>query len=373
VTFDRKLVFDDVTGQVTHASCTNPDCACGHELQPRDAFSKAPGTRTGIDNQCKKCRGQRNYAQSNERREAAGHAPRRKNRTTEELAEIDAAMHAFAEEHHPVNTRQIYYQLVSTGLLEKSENSYKMVVHRSARMREDDRLPYEWITDHSRSVRLPSMFGGAGNGLRALAQQYRRDPWADQAHVVHIWLEKEALLDVFYPITEEYGVPLFPAKGYASVSFLKEAADQINAEDKPVYIYFWGDHDPSGEGARTNVKEKLEGHGCTLAGFEVVAVRPEQIESMDLLTRETKLEDPRAAAFIEKHKHIANGDSVDVDAIHPDLLRQMIREAIEQHIDRDAWAATLGTQEAEKATLEALAERVTEDGVSALEEFVSRD
>jgi hypothetical protein len=372
VTFNRKRTFDDA-GQVTHASCTNPDCASGDELQPRDAFSNSPGTRNGIDNQCKKCRGQRNYAQNNERREAAGLAPRRKNRTAEELAAIDAAMHAFAEEHHPVNTRQIYYQLVSTGLLEKSENSYKMVVHRSARMREDDRLPYEWITDHSRSVRAPYMCTDVGDALRDTAVSYRRDPWADQAHVVHIWLEKEALLDVFYPITAEYGVPLFPAKGYASVSFLKEAADRINAEEKPVYIYFWGDHDPSGEGARTNVKEKLEGHGCTLAGFEVVAVRPEQIESMGLLTRETKMEDPRAPAFIEKHKHIANGESVDVDAIHPDTLRQMIKDAIEQHIERDAWAATAAMQEDEKATLEALADRVIEDGVSALEEFVSRD
>jgi hypothetical protein len=49
----------------------------------------------------------------------------------------------------------------------------------------------------------------------------------------------------------------------------------------------------------------------------------------------------------------------------------MIRDAIERHIDRDAWAATAATQEDEKAMLEVLADRVTE-APKFLENFFKR-
>jgi hypothetical protein len=48
---------------------------------------------------------------------------------------------------------------------------------------------------------------------------------------------------------------------------------------------------------------------------------------MSLPSRPTKASDPRAEKF--------DGDSVELDAIPPDDLRDLVRDTIEQHIDRD--------------------------------------
>jgi hypothetical protein len=52
--------------------------------------------------------------------------------------------------------------------------------------------------------------------------------------------------------------------------------------------------------------------------FVRVAVNPEQIEEFDLPTRPTKKTDSRAKTF--------EGESVEVDAIPPARLRQMVEE-----------------------------------------------
>jgi hypothetical protein len=59
--------------------------------------------------------------------------------------------------------------------------------------------------------------------------------------------------------------------------------------------------------------------------FVQSAVTESQIEQMQLQTRPAKKSDPRAA----RHGNIA----VELDAIPPVQLRQMVREVVESHID----------------------------------------
>jgi len=47
-----------------------------------------------------------------------------------------------------------------------------------------------------------------------------------------IWLEKDALAGVIYPVTDLYDVPLMVARGYASLSFLHGAAEYIGAIER---------------------------------------------------------------------------------------------------------------------------------------------
>jgi hypothetical protein len=64
---------------------------------------------------------------------------------------------------------------------------------------------------------------------------------------------------------------------------------------------------------------------------------------MKLPTRPTKRTDSRAKGFI--------GESVEVDAIPPKVLRQIVSECITQHIDDDAYDMLLKAEEGERATL----------------------
>jgi hypothetical protein len=76
--------------------------------------------------------------------------------------------------------------------------------------------------------------------------------------------------------------------------------------------------------------------------FHRLAVTPQQVEEYGLLTRPTK-----------KSNHSKNfaGDSVEVDAVPTPILRQLVRDAIEEWIDDDALALTRAAEADERQWL----------------------
>jgi hypothetical protein len=56
--------------------------------------------------------------------------------------------------------------------------------------------------------------GSDGVSSRAL---YRKSLWTNVSSYVEIWLEKDALAGVVYPVTSMYDVPLMVSRGYASL------------------------------------------------------------------------------------------------------------------------------------------------------------
>jgi hypothetical protein len=77
--------------------------------------------------------------------------------------------------------------------------------------------------------------------------------------------------------------------------------------------------------------------------FKRVAVTPEQIGTWNLPTRPTKATDSSSNSF--------EGDSVEVDAIAPDDLRELASNCIVQHIDGDALDRLRLIEEQERLTL----------------------
>ena len=124
-----------------------------------------------------------------------------------------------------------------------------------------------------------------------------------------------------------YDVPLMVARGYASLSFLHSAAEYIGSIDVPTYIYHLGDFDPSGVNAGEKIEQTLKEMAPQAEiHFQRIAVTPEQIREWDLPSRPTKASDTRARNF---------GDiSVELDAIPPDRLRQLVEGAIERHLPK---------------------------------------
>ena len=54
-----------------------------------------------------------------------------------------------------MTVRQVFYQLVSRGVIEKTEEQYQgTVIRLMTEMRLDDILPYSWVVDESRRVRI---------------------------------------------------------------------------------------------------------------------------------------------------------------------------------------------------------------------------
>ena len=245
-------------------------------------------------------------------------------------AEVEArrnALHNIVRVMKPMTVRQVFYQATVAGIVEKSEAGYNKVQTDLVQMRKEGSLPYSWLADNTRWQRKPNTYDSVEQALQDTAKFYRKSLWADADCYVEIWLEKDALSGVVYPVTDMYDVPLMVARGYASLSFLHSAAEYISDLEVPTYIYHFGDFDPSGVNAGEKIEQTLrEMAPDAEIHFERMAVTPSQIEMWDLPTRPTKASDSRSKNF---------GDiSVELDAIPPDDLRALVRMAIEEHLPK---------------------------------------
>jgi hypothetical protein len=252
-------------------------------------------------------------------------------RTKSTVTGIKDGIKRILEEDSPQTVRQVFYALTVRGLIKKLEIEYqRTVVRLLVDMREKGEIAFDLIADNTRWMRKPSTFTGLDACLNSTSKFYRRDLWATRPVYVEIWCEKDALAGVLVEETEVYDVPLMVARGYASLSFLHSAAETIQAKGKPAYIYHFGDLDPSGRDAARDIEAKLRRYapGAEIH-FECPAVTREQVEQWNLPTRPTKTKDPRAKKF-------GHTESVELDAIPAAKLRELVRNCIEQHVDKEA-------------------------------------
>jgi hypothetical protein len=192
-----------------------------------------------------------------------------------------------------------------------------------------------------------------GDFFDQAAAYYRQDLWVRSDVYVEVWCEKDALAGALMSITREYDVPLMVARGYSSETFAYSAAETMRETGKPCYVYHVGDFDPSGWQVARNLEDKLSEFGAPVV-FEHLAVNPEQIQTWALPTRPSKVTDARCKAFFAKF-----GDStpsVELDAIHPDLLCGLVGDAIEQHIDYYQLEALRREEGAAREVLQELAQ-----------------
>jgi hypothetical protein len=140
-------------------------------------------------------------------------------------------------------------------------------------------------------------------------------------------------------------------RGYPSVSYLYEAAEAIAELGKPVYLYYLGDWDPSGVDITRSVERGVREFAPNAQiVFERIAVTQRQIDELALPTRPTKKTDSRSKNF--------SGESVEVDAIPPQVLRGLVKECIEKHIDRRVLARTRKIEAAERETLASIQQQM---------------
>lgn len=243
--------------------------------------------------------------------------------------------------------RQVFYALTTRGHVSKTEQGYKQVAYHVLQMRRLGLLPYSFVADSTRWMRKPTTYNSLADALANMQKHYRRSLWADQPVYVEIWIEKDALAGVVSEVTEQYDVPLMVTRGFPSESFVFEAAQTINAQDKPAFLYYFGDFDPSGVSISDNLADKLK-RWAPSAVFSRQAVQLHQVIEMSLPTRPTKRnkKDMRARGW--------EGDSVELDAIPADVLRQMVRNCITRHIDGEVLRRVETVEAAERDTLAAM-------------------
>ena len=206
--------------------------------------------------------------------------------------------------------RQIFYQLVSRGILESTRKDYKNFDKVMVMLREEDPRLDSMIVDDSREV----------------IEDYNPRFWVGQRNYTEVWLEKLALKTVVRDVTRRFRVNLVICRGYPSVTILRRAKE-LNLPNNTRYIILYlGDFDPSGEDIFRWINEELEPFNIVV---RKVALTRQQVITYRLPPRVPKRDDPRTPSFVERYGEVA----VELDALHPRVLRDILRRELLKYID----------------------------------------
>jgi hypothetical protein len=231
------------------------------------------------------------------------------------------------DEYDVMTVRQVFYAMTVRGIVPKTEEAYRRVQRQVLEMRRDGLLPWEFIADNTRWMRRVVTFDSHESVLREAARHYRRNLWQSQDVYVEVWLEKDALAAVVSEVTHKWGVPLMVSRGQSSDTFCYSAAETARAYSDAgygVHVFALYDADKSGRDAAKAIERKLREYSDDAdITFELLAVTAAQIEEWELPTRPAK----------ENENEVA----VELDAIPPDRLQQLVEDAIVALIDSEAW------------------------------------
>lgn len=254
------------------------------------------------------------------------------------------------DEYDRMSVRQLFYQLVSRGYIDKTERGYKRVCDASVQIRLSGELPYHKVVDGHRERRKTFAHDGLHQALESAADMYRRNYWINQPRHIEVWSEKDALSGVIHPICDRYGVTYVAARGFPSLSIRYQSSREFLRIGKPVTVFYFGDHDASGCKISDNLQAELGQFGADVTVTRM-ALEPQQIQHFRLPTRPGKQSDSRHAEFASRY-----GDaSVELDALPPNVLTALVEDAILSEIDIDAWERMEETEMLERRTLQSLA------------------
>ena len=252
-----------------------------------------------------------------------------------------------ALQENPITLRGLFYRVVSAGVLPSTDaKHYKRIGRVMTKLRESGVVPFSWLIDSLRSTVKPSSWSGVNDYVETVRDCYRKDFWASLPEYVHIFCEKDAIAGTLAPVTREFDVALSPIRGYSSLSFAHQIADEWNQIEKPITAYYVGDYDPSGFDLERDIREKLRRYCDVVFEWVRLGVLREDFDEFDLIRLDPKKSDKRYQAFVEQY-----GEScAEIDAIPATELRRRIQDAIESHVPSDEWERLQAVEKAEKET-----------------------
>lgn len=278
-------------------------------------------------------------------------AKKRRRLTKAEQSRLDEALLAIVAELHPITVRGVFYQGETRipDIVPKSEKGYGIVQRRLVTLRRAGAIPYSYITDGTRYRQGYTRYDGLAEFQEEAASLYRRDYWARSDVHVEVWIEKDALAGVIFPVVvKEWGLELMVNRGFASITYLYEAGQYLSYVGRESHILVLSDFDPSGKCAAAKVEQGLREFASDVEiHVHELAVTPAQIRRWKLPSRPTKSKgNSHYRRFAEAYGE--GTQSVELDAIPPDRLRKLVGDAIARHADREAIEELKATEERER-------------------------
>lgn len=264
------------------------------------------------------------------------------------IQQIDAIMADYERQGYKLTVRQLYYQLVAKDVVPNTTESYNSVKSLVNDARLAGYLDWDIIEDRTREFNQRTRWESGSSILEAVATQFHMDMWEGQPKRVFAVVEKEALAGVLERTTRGYDVPLLAARGYPSVSVLREWVKEtiIPAieNDQEVIILHLGDHDPSGIDMTRDLEDRIEllRHGdSNNLTVERIALTMAQIRNQNPPPNPAKVTDARFRSYAARFfpgVPVEDVQSWELDALTPQFLNDLLQRNILAHIDEpDIW------------------------------------
>lgn len=282
------------------------------------------------------------------------------------IARVNTIIETYQAQGFILSVRQIYYQLVARALIPNTEQSYKGV----ASVLNDGRLAglIDWdaIEDRNRDIEMRARWESGSQIVDASARSFHQDMWDNQRDRVFVIVEKAALAGVLGSVCRQNDVPLLAARGYPSVSIVREMTLEhlvYPAEcGQKVIVLHLGDHDPSG----IDMTRDLKGRIALFAGVESdaihvkrIALTMDQIDDKQPPPNPAKTTDARFVGYQEEY-----GDqSWELDALEPAYLVDLVQGEIDDYKDQDLWDERHEAVEAIRAELTKTAATFKKKGI----------
>jgi hypothetical protein len=251
------------------------------------------------------------------------------------LKTINEIIEDYREQGYKLTLRQLYYQLVSRDIIPNKTEEYAKLSIILVKGRMAGIVDWDAIEDRIRKPYIPYYSEDLEDALDDTIQQYRLDRMRNQPIYIECWVEKDALSGVLKRVTEEFHVRLMVNRGYSSASAMYDAYKRIrraNAYGQDAVILYLGDHDPSGMDMIRDISDRLNEFGVSPT-VSAIALTDEQIEKYNPPPNPAKVTDPRAKDYIARY----GPTSWEVDALKPEVLHNLVTDAIGSIIDPNAF------------------------------------
>ena len=268
------------------------------------------------------------------------------------IADINVIINRYMAQGYTLSVRQVYYQLVAADMIKNNLNSYQKVAQAINDGRMSGMIDWDAIEDRNRNIATRSHWSDGKSILQDASRWFHMDMWETQEERVIVIVEKAALEGILGAVCSRFDVPILAARGYPSVSILREMAiEHIQRNEHQAHtILHFGDHDPSGIDMTRDLEERLQLF-CHDSDVELTikrcALNMDQIEVLKPPPNYAKATDARFKGY----QKLFGDESWELDAIEPAALDRLVTSEIETCIIDDLW-------EARKAEIELIRDKL---------------
>lgn len=277
----------------------------------------------------------------------ADYRPQSKTRVL--LEQAQAVLDEYRD-YWPLTIRQIFYRMVGAHGYDKTETAYNRLCHHLANARRGKLIPFTAIRDDGVTTWSMDHFDDRDDFLRhvrELGEGYTRNKLAGQEVHIEVWCEAAGMLPQLYHVAEQFSVPVYSSGGFDSLTAKKRLAGRICDIGKEAIVLHLGDYDPSGVSIFESVAEDVSAfvmadrpHGLVSVEFERVTLTEAQVRDHDLPTAPAKATDTRSKTW--------TGGTCQLEALPPNVIAEILRNAIERRIDWEQLSDDLEAQDQDR-------------------------